>query len=579
MVICGANGCGKTALLEAIMTAKEQVGGYGNFRFDPRVVSADADKATIKVVLTFSEKERDFVKTKFGIECPEVDEVEIEIQREGNARVTIKSNPARKLLSFYSSSIGSLGFFDYINAHRHTHKNHLHTWEPYKLSDEQTKQTLAVSQDKFQYTKDYLAGLKMSDLQAFQTSLRTGNPEYNKDSLDEIRTFFSDFFSPMKFKDVFINESPFKFTISTPLGDIDIDDLSSGEKEILNIFIRFHQLKPKGAIILFDEADAHLHPDLDRRYLEVLKRLGEGNQILLTTHSPEMMMAAGTDSLYTILKEPLPEGGNQLVRVTEEENLHNALSELMGSRGIISINQRIIFIEGQEASTDREIYEALFPPSEYNVSFIPAGDSLTVRGTSEKVNHLLTTATGFQHYFSIIDGDVDRLTNDPTEGKRLFRLPVYHVENFLLDEKIILQASKSVLGPKCPFSRQEEIISELKELLFSDTHLKPYTRALLDAKISNLAKCAYDSVYKNSEETCVIPEVPSYTAMEKIAKENLEGYIRSDDWRSKCKGRELLKAYCGKHNMKYEHFKNVLISLMKSPPEELSAIMKKIFDT
>ena len=56
------------------------------------------------------------------------------------------------------------------------------------------------------------------------------------------------------------------------MGEIDIDDLSSGEKEIFNIFVRFHQLNPHESVILFDEADAHLHPDLERRYLQELKR-------------------------------------------------------------------------------------------------------------------------------------------------------------------------------------------------------------------------------------------------------------------------------------------------------------------
>jgi len=577
MLICGANGCGKSALLEALMTAKEHAGAYGNFRFDPRAVSADAEKATIKVVLRFSEEEREFVKTKFGRECPEEDEILIEIQKDGGARATKRSKPVAQLLGFYSRSLGSPGFFDYINAHRRMQKNQLSTWDANFLSDARAKETLALDENKFRYTKQYLAGLKMSDLQALQTSLRTGNPT-NRDSLDEIRKFFNEFFSPMKFKDVYIDTSPFKFAISTPLGEIDIDDLSSGEKEILNIFIRFHQLKPMGAVILFDEADAHLHPDLDRRYLEVLKKLGDGNQMLLTAHSPEMMIAAGTDALYTILKEPLPDGRNQLVRVTEEESLHEALSEVMGSRGIISINQRIIFIEGQEASADREIYEAFYPPSKYNVSFVPAGHSLTVRSVSEKVNHLLTTATGFQHYFSIIDGDVERLTDDPTEGKRLFRLPVYHVENFLIDEPVILEASKSLLRSKFPYTRQEEITAELKELLFNDVHLKPYTKALLDTCIANAAKCAYDAVYRSPNNSNVIPEVPNFAEMEKTAKENLKHYIDPDVWRQKCKGRELLRAYCGKYGMKYEHFRNVLISLLNSPPEGLSSIVREILN-
>ena len=99
MLICGANGCGKSALLEALMTAKERAGAYGNFRFDPRAVSADAEKATIKVVLKFSEKEREFVKTKFGNECPEEDEIVLEIQKDGGARAIKRSGERGTLVT------------------------------------------------------------------------------------------------------------------------------------------------------------------------------------------------------------------------------------------------------------------------------------------------------------------------------------------------------------------------------------------------------------------------------------------------------------------------------------------------
>ncbi len=373
MVICGGNGCGKTALLEALMTAKEYAGAYGNFSFDPKAVAANASKTKIAMTLEFTEEERKFISDKYGDKCPEKDEITIEIDKGGGGRATKRSNSTHRLLSYYSRALGSPGFFDYINAYRQPKKSQLKTWDASYLSDDYAKQTLAGSEEKFRFTKQYLASLRMGDLQELDRSNRVGTPIF-KDSLRDIREFFNSFFAPMQFRDVFIDKSPFEFVVSTPSGDIDIDDLSSGEKEVLNIFIRFHQLKPKGAIILFDEADAHLHPDLERRYLEVLRKLGKGNQMLLTTHSPEMMIAAGTECLYTVLKEPPQGGGNQLVRVTENEHLHSVLAELMGSRGIVSFNQRIVFIEGEDASADREIYEAAYPPSKYNISFVPAGN-------------------------------------------------------------------------------------------------------------------------------------------------------------------------------------------------------------
>lgn len=575
MVICGGNGCGKSALLEALMTAKEHAGAYGNFAFDPRAVSADAAKAAITMKLKFSEDERLFVKERYDADCPETDEVIIEILKGGEARVIKRSGPTSRLLSYYSQALGSPGFFDYINPDRRIHKTQLQTWDASFLSDDRAKQTLARGEQKFQLTKQYLAGLKMRDLQDLQRSLQSGEAVH-KDSLQEIREFFDSFFAPMKFKDVFIDKSPFEFVISTPLGDIDIDDLSSGEKEIFNIFIRFHQLKPKGAVILFDEADAHLHPDLERRYLEVLRQLGQGSQMLLTTHSPEMMIAAGTDSLYTLLKEPPQNGGNQLVRVTQSEDLHSVLSELMGSRGIVSFNQRVVFIEGEEASADREIYEAAYPPAKHNISFVPAGNSATVRKIAEQVNALLTTSISFQQYFSIVDGDIERVESDPTEGERLFRLPVYHVENLLLDENEILEVTREMMGSQCPYTTPDQLIRDLKELVLSATHLKPYTKALLDARLAKIAKDAHDAVFK--QQILPSPQL-EFREIEEEAKRALESALADDTWRAKCKGRDLLKAYCGKHGLKYKHFRNLLIARIKTPPKALADIMSHILKT
>lgn len=575
MVICGGNGCGKSALLEALMTAKEHAAAYGYFSFDPRVVSSIATKARIAMTLAFSEQDRLFVKERFNEECPEQEEIIIEINKDGGVQVVQRSDAAYQLLSFYGRSPNSPGFFDYINAHRFTQKLQLQSWDASFLSDQLAKQTLTATQNKFQHTKQYLAGLKMRDLQALQTFLRTGAGD-TSDSLQDIRDFFDNFFAPMTFKDVLIDKSPFEFVVSTPSGDIDIDDMSSGEKEIFNLFTRFHQLQPRGSVILFDEADAHLHPDLERRYLEALRKMAKGNQLLLTTHSPEMMMAAGTESLYTILKEPQANRGNQLVRVTESQHLHQVLSELMGSRGLVSLNQRIIFIEGESASADRAIYEAYYPPNQYNISFVPAGDSSTVRRTAEQVNALLTAGVGFQQYFSIVDRDIIRSEPDPTSGTRLFRLPVYHVENFLLDANEILEVSCAMLGAKCPYNQPDQVRDRLQSLVLSDAHLKPYARALLDSRVAAAAKEAYDAVFKRQPLDGQSNKPIEFSDVEIEAKALLEETIRNNTWRESSKGRDLLKAYCVELKINYEHFRNSLVARLKTPPTGLDDIMRRI---
>jgi len=415
----------------------------------------------------------------------------------------------------------------------------------------------------------------MRDLQDQQASHRAGTVAFH-DSIKPIREFFNSFFSPMKFVDVRIDQSPFKYIIETPRGVIDIDDLSAGEKEVLNSYIRFHQLNPHGAVILFDEADAHLHPDLERRYLEVLRRIGEGNQLWLTTHSPEMMIAAGTESLYTVLKEPISGGGNQFVRVTTTADLHSALSEVMGSRGLVSFNQRIVFIEGVESSADREIYERLYPPSSNQVSFVPAGNSATVRKTAERVNELLSSAIEFQNYFAIVDGDITRAVAPPTGPGtgRLFELPVYHVENFLLDEVAILAAIHDMMGSKCPLADEVAVATQLKSIVELDAHIRPLASAMQDARLAEAAKDAWDSVYKGGPGTAAA--IPAFAQTETDARLMIKTAVADGTWKAKAKGRDVLRTFCREYGLNYEHFRNLVITKLKEPPSELAAIMAKI---
>jgi predicted ATPase len=576
MVICGGNGCGKSALLNALMTAKEHAAPYGGFHADPRSVSADAELARITMHLQFADREREWYEEQYNVACPESDEIIIEILKDGRVKAIKRSKVAKNLLSSYSRKYAkSPGFFDYIDSHRIVPKKQLSTWDTSLLSDARFKQTLGQEGTvKFQFTKEYLASLVMRDAQEMLASHRAGCARF-PDSLSEIKEFFDDFFAPLKFVDVRIDTSPFQYIIHTPRGDIDIDDLSGGEKEILNTFIRFHQLKPRDAIILFDEADAHLHPDIERRYLEILRELSIGNQLWLTTHSPEMMIAAGSDTLYTVLKEPLSDGSNQLVRVSDTDMLHEALSEVMGSRGLVSFNQRIVFIEGEESSTDRLLYEHFYPPGKYNISFVPAGNSATVLKTAEQVNCLLNSGIAFQYYYSIVDGDIERAVDPPLVG-RLFKLPVYHVENFLIDEQLILEVTKELLADKCPYENSEQVRNDLCDLVLSDEHIKPFTKALLDARVAKVAKDAWDAVYRGKDGGNPKLETPVFDSVENDSKKLMEEAIRESTWKSKCKGRALLKAYCRKIGIRYEHFRNLLINRIKEPPNSLTSIFDRI---
>ena len=115
IVICGGNGCGKSALLQALVTAKENAAPYGRFSADPRAVSADAEFARIQLRLSFSDIEKTWYAKTHGQDCPSADDIVIEIAKGGRARATKQSVFIKNLLSFYSRNFAnSPGFFDYI---------------------------------------------------------------------------------------------------------------------------------------------------------------------------------------------------------------------------------------------------------------------------------------------------------------------------------------------------------------------------------------------------------------------------------------------------------------------------------
>jgi hypothetical protein len=67
--------------------------------------------------------------------------------------------------------------------------------------------------------------------------------------------------------------------------------------------------------------------------------------------------------------------------------------------------------------------------------------------------------------------------------------------------------------------------------------------------------------------------------IEAEAKTILKAALADGSWRAKCKGRDLIKAFCNQHGLKYEHFRNLLISRIKTPPKALAEIMIHILES
>lgn len=75
-----------------------------------------------------------------------------------------------------------------------------------------------------------------------------------------------------------------------------LDRLSSGEKNLVQLFLRIGVHATRNTIILIDEPEVHLHPNWQKRLMKQLREFAKEHQgvtIIIATHSLEMLRAFG----------------------------------------------------------------------------------------------------------------------------------------------------------------------------------------------------------------------------------------------------------------------------------------------
>lgn len=265
---------------------------------------------------------------------------------------------------------------------------------------------------------------------------------------------------------------------------VDLDDLSSGEKSIVQMFYPLieHQVRdilneirkgPKAQdrpelCVLIDEPELHLHPNLQVKVVDYLRFLTANTktQVIVATHSPTIVEQAHFEELYLLRPtETVSEGDNQLVQIaTDEERLH-VLRELFGGIGNLTAMQPIVVVEStggdstQRGVPDRKLYKALHDGFD-RVTVIPGGGRTECFRLREALSAALTGFTTKNKVIALVDRDLKTSTAD----KDVYLLPVSMIENFLLDPEAIWAALQPV-APKTSLSRLEDVVATLDMLL------------------------------------------------------------------------------------------------------------------
>ena len=105
---------------------------------------------------------------------------------------------------------------------------------------------------------------------------------------------------------IFTNSSGDKFNIN---------ELSSGEKQLFLRTLAIKMLNPENSIILIDEPELSLHPKWQQRIVDVYRKIGKNNQIIIATHSPHILGSVKKENIMLLDKD---DEGKIVVRTGDE---------------------------------------------------------------------------------------------------------------------------------------------------------------------------------------------------------------------------------------------------------------------
>ena len=112
---------------------------------------------------------------------------------------------------------------------------------------------------------------------------------------------------------------------------VTIDKLSDGEKQLYGRLIALMILEPRNSIILIDEPEIALHPAWQQHIMQLYSRIGNNNQFIVATHSPQIIASVPYQNRILLRKEK-----NKIVPIHCQQppsgvDVNSILSEIMGA--------------------------------------------------------------------------------------------------------------------------------------------------------------------------------------------------------------------------------------------------------
>lgn len=496
-----------------------------------------------------------------------------------------------------------LGIIDYHGAHRSYNKENLQNinlnFDP--TNNQYQQHALYNYTNKYNNVKTEMASSYIKALIARESGEVNQEPITNLNN--SLGSLFAKFFPGKKFKGMVPTKAGFlEFPVELKTGEIhDISELSSGEKEVLFGYLRLRNQAPRNSVILIDEPELHLNPKLAKKLPEFYyETIGKelNNQIWLVTHSDAILKEVVGNTNYSIyhMSESANDGKNQLRKISLETEAEAALIDLIGEFSSYDQANKIVIFEGQDSEFDKNMTNNLFPEFENSVNSISAGSKTNVSNLQNVLKAASEEGIISKKFISIVDKDSDKIIKDIETLE--FSWDVYHIENYLLNEKYILKVLNDLGLVTKQCDTEKKILETLKEcadetLKFHIQHeLNQFVTAELIASVktkinksNSLSKEYFETVENTiqeikSKKDFILSEKELFKK-EKLISNKFKNSLKNDSWKEVFNGRNILNRFTGKivNGIRYEQFRNLIIAKMKSEnyqPDEMKKVIEQI---
>ncbi|MDT8998988.1 AAA family ATPase [Paucibacter sp. APW11] len=499
-----------------------------------------------------------------------------------------------------------IGVIDFHGAQRHYSRENV---QGINLNLDQLNQTRSQSSlynynSKYSNVKSEMAGNYIGAMLADKAD---PSKSHSEQSLEQtMKELFASFFPEKEFLGPRPTaEGTLSFPVRTANGTLhDLDELSSGEKEILYGYLRIRSSAPKDSIILLDEPELHLNPRLIRGLPEFYKKhLGSAleNQLWLVTHSDALIREAVGKPGFNVF-HMLPCGvdssmHSQLKPLSAKTDLEQVMTDLVGDLATYRPGGKgLIFEGGGDSDFDKTLTQTLFAGELRGINLVSGSNKTKVKALHEVLSRAHAQGDLPTKFFAVVDRDSIN-QEAKTDGLTQFVWDVYHIENYLLEPQFIASAMNAlVIGKAVTTQEAEEKLRLAARKVVPSVLIQRITEFANSALISGI-NLNFDPATNNVsaklreavERSLARVQQSAANSLSQLSIETKESDLRKEiesnfldgTWKATLPGRDILKQLVSGEKIptNYEAFRNLIVSQMASAgfkPPGMKTIIDKV---